>query len=256
MAWYRRRADAGSSWRCRSSCCSPSCLSLGIGLLLAALNVKYRDFRYVVPFIVQFGLFVSPIAFTTADVPERWRTLYFLNPMVGIIDGFRWSILGPRVAAGDRIGALTVVVVGRRRAGRRRLVLPPHRARLRGRDLIAHHERRHPRDRSWASAIASSISRAATPTWRCATSSPRRRARLFSAAGRRRRPAEDFWALQDVSFDGQARRGARHHRPQRRRQEHAAEDSEPHHRADRRPRRRSGAASRACSKSAPAFIPS
>ncbi len=56
--------------------------------------MEYRDFRYVVPFIVQFGLFISPIAFTTADVPERWRTLYALNPMVGIIDGFRWSILG------------------------------------------------------------------------------------------------------------------------------------------------------------------
>jgi lipopolysaccharide transport system permease protein len=69
-------------------------LSLGLGVWLAALNVKYRDFRYVVPFAVQLGLFVSPIAFSTADVPERWRTLYFLNPLVGIIDGFRWSILG------------------------------------------------------------------------------------------------------------------------------------------------------------------
>jgi lipopolysaccharide transport system permease protein len=71
-------------------------LSFGIGLLLAALNVKYRDFRYVVPFIVQVGLFVSPIAFTTADVPDRWRAIYYLNPMVGVIDGFRWSILGPQ----------------------------------------------------------------------------------------------------------------------------------------------------------------
>lgn len=69
-------------------------LSLGLGLFLSALNVEYRDFRYVVPFIVQFGLFISPIAFTTANVPEHWRTLYALNPMVGIIDGFRWSILG------------------------------------------------------------------------------------------------------------------------------------------------------------------
>ena len=74
-------------------------LSLGLGLLLAALNVEYRDFRYVVPFIVQFGLFISPIAYTTANVPEQWRTLYALNPMVGIIDGFRWSILAWRSAA-------------------------------------------------------------------------------------------------------------------------------------------------------------
>jgi lipopolysaccharide transport system permease protein len=72
-------------------------LSLGTGLLLAALNVQYRDFRYIVPFLVQMGLFVSPIAFTTADLPERWRALYSLNPMVGIIDGFRWTILGDRV---------------------------------------------------------------------------------------------------------------------------------------------------------------
>lgn len=67
-------------------------LSVGTGLLLASLNVKYRDFRYIVPFIVQFGLFVSPIAISAADLPERWRFLYSLNPMVGIIDAFRWAI--------------------------------------------------------------------------------------------------------------------------------------------------------------------
>jgi lipopolysaccharide transport system permease protein len=72
-------------------------LSLGLGLLFAALNVEYRDFRYIVPFMVQFGLFVSPIAFSTSDVPAQWRALYALNPMVGIIDGFRWSLLGGRV---------------------------------------------------------------------------------------------------------------------------------------------------------------
>jgi lipopolysaccharide transport system permease protein len=69
-------------------------LSLGLGLLLAALTVTYRDFRYVVPFAVQMGLFVSPVAFASSQVPERWRQVYALNPMVGIIDGFRWSILG------------------------------------------------------------------------------------------------------------------------------------------------------------------
>lgn len=69
-------------------------LALGFGLLFAAMNVQYRDFRYVVPFMVQFGLFISPIAFSTADVPQKWRALYSLNPLVGIIDGFRWSLLG------------------------------------------------------------------------------------------------------------------------------------------------------------------
>lgn len=68
--------------------------SLGPSLWLTALNVKYRDFRYIIPFIVQFGLFISPVGFSSNVVPERWRLVYSLNPMVGVIDGFRWSILG------------------------------------------------------------------------------------------------------------------------------------------------------------------
>ena len=68
--------------------------SLGFSLWLSALNVKYRDFRYIVPFIVQFGLYVSPVGFSSNVVPEKWRFLYSLNPMVGVIDGFRWAILG------------------------------------------------------------------------------------------------------------------------------------------------------------------
>ncbi|HJT82704.1 MAG TPA: ABC transporter permease [Chthoniobacterales bacterium] len=68
--------------------------SAGAGTWLAALNVKYRDFRYVVPFMVQFGVFISPVGFTSSIVPEQWRLLYSLNPMVGVIDGFRWSISG------------------------------------------------------------------------------------------------------------------------------------------------------------------
>lgn len=68
--------------------------SLGPGLWITALNVKYRDFRYVIPFIVQFGLYVSPVGFSSNVIPEQWRLLYSLNPMVGVIDGFRWCILG------------------------------------------------------------------------------------------------------------------------------------------------------------------
>jgi len=67
--------------------------ALGAGLWLCALNVEYRDFRYIVPFIVQFGLYVSPVGFSSAIVPEKWRLLYSLNPMVGVIDGFRWALL-------------------------------------------------------------------------------------------------------------------------------------------------------------------
>jgi lipopolysaccharide transport system permease protein len=68
--------------------------SIGAGLWLASLNVKYRDFRYIVPFIVQFGLYISPVGFSSNIVPEKWRLLYSLNPIVGVIDGFRWAILG------------------------------------------------------------------------------------------------------------------------------------------------------------------
>ena len=68
--------------------------AMGTGLWISALNVKYRDFRYVVPFIVQFGLYISPVGFSSSVVPDKWRLVYSLNPMVGVIDGFRWAILG------------------------------------------------------------------------------------------------------------------------------------------------------------------
>jgi lipopolysaccharide transport system permease protein len=67
--------------------------SLGVGFLLSALTVEYRDFRFIVPFIVQFGLYISPVGFSSHVVPEKWRLLYSLNPMVGVIDGFRWALL-------------------------------------------------------------------------------------------------------------------------------------------------------------------
>jgi lipopolysaccharide transport system permease protein len=68
--------------------------SLGPALLITALNVKYRDFRYIIPFIIQFGLYVSPVGFSSAVVPAQWRFWYSLNPVVGVIDGFRWCLLG------------------------------------------------------------------------------------------------------------------------------------------------------------------
>lgn len=85
-------------------------LALGCGLLFAALTVKYRDFRYVVPFVVQLGLFISPVAFATTQVPERWRAVYSLNPLVGIIDGFRWSLLGGRTPLAPDVVAASVIV--------------------------------------------------------------------------------------------------------------------------------------------------
>ncbi|MDZ8023339.1 MAG: ABC transporter permease [Nostoc sp. DedQUE11] len=93
MAWY----NFVPNWRILSLplfIAIAFAASLGVGLWLAALNVEYRDFRYIVPFIVQFGLYISPVGFSSSIVPEQWRLLYYLNPMVGVIDGFRWAILG------------------------------------------------------------------------------------------------------------------------------------------------------------------
>ena len=85
--------------------------SLGPAYLLTALNVKYRDFRFLVPFILQFGLFLSPVGFSSSVVPDEWRFLYSLNPMVGVIDGFRWCILGGESAIYWPGFALSLLVV-------------------------------------------------------------------------------------------------------------------------------------------------
>ena len=95
LAWYGVAPDA-RFFALPAFVGLTAALSLGLGILLAALTVTYRDFRYVVPFVVQLALFVSPVAFSSVQVPEQWRSVYALNPLVGIIDGFRWSILGGR----------------------------------------------------------------------------------------------------------------------------------------------------------------
>lgn len=87
-------------------------VALGSGLWFAALNVKYRDFRYVVSFLVQFGLFISPVGFSSAIIPEKWRFIYFLNPMVGVIDGFRWALLGETYSVSWPGVALSIILVG------------------------------------------------------------------------------------------------------------------------------------------------
>jgi lipopolysaccharide transport system permease protein len=91
--------------------------SLGVGLWLSALNVEYRDVRYVVPFITQFWLFATPIAYPSSLLHEPWRTLYGLNPMVGVVEGFRWALLGTKTAPGpiiavSSIAALLILVTG------------------------------------------------------------------------------------------------------------------------------------------------
>ncbi len=84
--------------------------SFGLGLWFAALNARYRDFRYIIPFVVQISLYVSPIGFSSAIVPEQWRLLYALNPLVGIVDGFRWALLGGQTVLDWRAVAASVVV--------------------------------------------------------------------------------------------------------------------------------------------------
>jgi lipopolysaccharide transport system permease protein len=93
MIWYEFVPD----WRIFTLpifICIAFAAAMGTGLWIAALNVKYRDFRHLIPFIVQIGLYISPVGFSSSIVPEKWRLLYSLNPMVGVIDGFRWAILG------------------------------------------------------------------------------------------------------------------------------------------------------------------
>lgn len=96
MFWY----DFWPTWRCLTLpffIAIAFFAAMGAGVWIAAMNVKYRDFRFVVPFIVQFGVYISPVGFSSSIIPEKFRLLYSLNPLVGVIDGFRWAILGGEV---------------------------------------------------------------------------------------------------------------------------------------------------------------
>jgi lipopolysaccharide transport system permease protein len=85
--------------------------ALGVGMLMAALNVKYRDVRYVLPFLTQLWLFATPVAYPISIVPEQWRWLYGLNPMVGVVEGFRWALTGTSSPSVVAIASSVVVVV-------------------------------------------------------------------------------------------------------------------------------------------------
>jgi lipopolysaccharide transport system permease protein len=87
--------------------------ALGVGLWLSALNVEFRDVRYVVPFLIQFWLFATPIAYPSSLLSEPWRTIYGLNPMAGVVEGFRWALLGTNTAPGAMIlvSALAAAVI-------------------------------------------------------------------------------------------------------------------------------------------------
>ncbi len=129
--------------------------SLGVSLWLSALNVQFRDIRYTVPFLTQFWLFATPIAYPSSLLPEPWRTLYGLNPMVGVVEGFRWALLGTDTQPGPDDPGLH----RRRRhpAGDRRLLLPPH-----GKDLRRCRLTLPSASRTWARCTASAVPRPAT----------------------------------------------------------------------------------------------
>jgi lipopolysaccharide transport system permease protein len=86
--------------------------ALGIGLWLSALNVQYRDIRYAVPFLTQIWLFATPIAYPSSLIPSAWRTLYGLNPMAGVVEGFRWALLGTGSPPAGLLGVSTVIALG------------------------------------------------------------------------------------------------------------------------------------------------
>jgi lipopolysaccharide transport system permease protein len=85
--------------------------AFGVGLYLTAVNVKYRDFRYIIPFIIQFGLYITPVGFSSSVISEKWKLLYSLNPMVGVIDGFRWCILGDPMSMNSFFISLTTTIL-------------------------------------------------------------------------------------------------------------------------------------------------
>ena len=91
--------------------------SLGVGLWLSALNIQFRDVRYVVPFLTQFWMFATPIAYPSSLLDEPWRSLYSINPMVGVVEGFRWALLGTDTAPGpmllvSSVAAVTLLITG------------------------------------------------------------------------------------------------------------------------------------------------
>ena len=85
--------------------------ALGVGLWLSALNVMYRDVNYILPFLTQFWLFITPIAYPSSMIPEKWQLLYALNPMTGVVEGFRWALLGTETAPGPMLAVSSTIAV-------------------------------------------------------------------------------------------------------------------------------------------------
>jgi len=110
MAYYRIMPTAAVIWL-PAFMLLAVLTALGVGLWLSALNALYRDVRYVLPFLVQFWMFASPVAYPSSLVPAKWRWLYGLNPMAGVIEGFRWALTGKGQAPGMLLAASSAAVI-------------------------------------------------------------------------------------------------------------------------------------------------
>ena len=182
--------------------------ALGVALFLSAVNVRYRDVPYAIPFILQIWLFLSGVVYAINALPEKWQWLLALNPMTAVISGFQWGVLG--TGAPDLGQDARQRRRDRRVLRRRALVLPALRAALRGHDLM-----------SAAIATSEGLSKryrigelqSAYGTLRDSLSAAARRAVQREHGAH----YEEIWALRDVSFEVPEGAGARHRRPERRR---------------------------------------
>ena len=211
--------------------------AVGIGALFAALNVRYRDVRYIIPFLVQLWIFVTPVAYSANLVPGKWRWAYAINPMVGVVEGFRWAFLGSALSGRDvaisGLSAVVMLFVGLLVFGRMEdtfvdVILTATAIEVSGlgKQYVLG-------ERQQYQTLRDALVERSAPAHSPGRDRAIPRQALVLACGR----------CETSTSSVQRRRGARHHRPQRGRQEHAAEDPQPHHRADRRASRRSAAAS-------------
>ena len=256
--------------------------ALGVGLWLSALNVRYRDVRYVVPFLMQIWLFATPVAYPASKVHGKLHTIYGINPMAGVVEGFRWAVLGKGhvgwMLAVSGATSVLLVVTGALYFSRTERafadVIPPRYSGAGAREgppppaprrLPPDAARREPPPPGGPPAPQRAPPRL-TPRRRArarqdpprlpASPPPRPKRRLGLSSPPPRTAGPPVLGAEGRRLRGRARRGGRHHRPQRRGQEHAAEDPLAHHRAHRRARCGSAAGSARCSRSAPASTPS
>ena len=109
MMWYYKIPPTTNIWTLPFFLLLAMVTALGVGLWLSALNVLYRDIGYIIPFLTQLWFYLTPIVYPASQVPEQWQTLYALNPMVGVVEGFRWALLGTTTTPGPMVAVSTVV---------------------------------------------------------------------------------------------------------------------------------------------------